>query len=88
MSEPSKPRAPYIVRQIPPEQLERGKRLQASMEQIDAESRRKLAEENRVAEAARVEQERVADIEETRRAASVSGKLMDARYGWVNNQKG
>ncbi len=78
-------RAPYIIRTVSPEQIERGKKLQASMEQIDAESRRKLAEENRVAEAARVEQERLAGIEETRRAASVSGKLMDSRYGWVGS---
>jgi hypothetical protein len=88
MSEPSKIRAPYIVRIIPREQIENGLRLQREMELIDAESRRALADEARLAdEQMLIEQER-ASIEEARRAASVGGKLMDARYGWVNNTKG
>jgi adenine C2-methylase RlmN of 23S rRNA A2503 and tRNA A37 len=85
MIEPSKPRAPYIVRHRTADQIESGKMLQASMEASDAESRRALAEENRLAdEQLLIEQER-ASIEETRRAKSISGKLMDAKYGWVNN---
>ncbi|MDQ3257890.1 MAG: hypothetical protein M3R15_29050 [Acidobacteriota bacterium] len=87
MIEPSKPRAPYIIRQIPQDQIEGGRRLQKIMESIDAESKREQAEQDRAVEAARVEESRIADIEEARRAASVSGKLMDSKYGWVN-QKG
>ena len=55
------------------------------MEELDAEFKRELAEESRVAEAVRVEQERAADIEEARRAKSPGGIYMDAKYGWVNN---
>ena len=81
-------RAPFIVvRQIPPEQIERGLRLQRDLEAIDALEAKKLADDLRADEEVRVEQERVAVIEETRRAASVSGKLMDARYGWVGRMK-
>ncbi len=81
-------RAPYIVRTVSQDQIERGQKLQKSMEEIDAESKRELAEENRLAdEQRRVESERAA-IEEARRAASVGGKLMDAKYGWVNNPEG
>jgi hypothetical protein len=81
----SKLRAPYIVRHIPPEQIERGLRLQREMEAIDAQVARELADELRADEAARrVESERAA-IVEARRAASASGKIMNAKYGWVNN---
>ena len=87
MIEPSNSLARFIVvRQIPPEQIERGLRLQKIMEEIDIEAKRALADEARLAdEQLLIEQER-ASIEETRRAASVSGKLMDARYGWVNTE--
>jgi len=78
-------RAPYIVRTISQDQIERGQKLQTAMEESDAESKRELADESRVAAAARVQQELLADIEETRRAASVGGKIMNAKYGWVNN---
>jgi len=84
MSEKS--HAPFIVvRQIPKEQIERGQKLQKAMEEIDAEFKRELAEEHRIAdEQRRVESERAA-IEEARRAASASGKIMNEKYGWVNN---
>jgi len=88
MIEPSKPRAPTIVRTVSQDQIDRGQRLQESMEEIDAQVARELAEEARIELAARVEQERLAGIEETRRAASAGGKLMDARYGYINNMKG
>jgi hypothetical protein len=89
MIEPSNSLARFIVvRQIPPEQIERGLRLQKIMEEIDIEAKRALAEEARLAdEQLLIEQER-ASIEEARRAASVGGKLMDARYGWVTDKKG
>ena len=85
MSEPSNLRAPTIVRIIPPEQIERGRKLQASMEELDTLEAKKLADESRLAdEQQRVEQER-ASIEETRRAASAAGRYMDAKYGWVGS---
>ena len=78
-------RAPYIVRTMSQDQIERGQKLQAAMESLDAESKRELAEENRLAdEQQRVEQEQ-ASIEETRRAASPAGRYMNAKYDWVNN---
>ena len=81
-----KTRAPTIVRQIPPDQIERGKRLQQIMEEIDAEAKRELAEENRIAdEQRRVESEQAA-IEEARRAESPAGRYMDAKYGYLNKQ--
>jgi len=79
-------RAPYIVRHILPEQIERGLRLQREMEALEAEAKRELAEESRVAAAARVQQELLADIEEVRRASSPAGRYMDAKYGWVNTK--
>ncbi len=81
-------RAPVIVRLKTPEQLERGQRLQRDMEEIDAQVARELADELRADEDARRVASERADIEEIRRAASVSGKLMDARYGYINNTKG
>ena len=86
MSENS--RAPTIVRHIPLEQIERGQRLQRDLEALDALEAKKLADELRADEAARRVASERADLEETRRAASISGKLMDAKYGWVNNTKG
>jgi DNA topoisomerase IB len=84
MSE-SKLRAPYIVRHISLEEIERGQRLQKAMEELDDLEAKKLADDLRADEAARrVESERAA-IEEARRAASASGKIMNAKYGWVNN---
>jgi hypothetical protein len=86
MSE-SNSRAPYIVRQIPLEEIERGQRLQKAMEAIDALEAKKLADELKADdEARRVEQERAA-TEETRRSASPAGRYMDSKYGWVNNTK-
>jgi len=85
MSENS--RAPYIVRHIPLDQIEHGQKLQKVMEELDAEFKRELAEENRLAdEQLLIEQER-ASIEEAQRAASPAGRYMDSKYGWVN-QKG
>ena len=68
-----------------PEQLERGRKLQAAMEVSDAESKREQAEEDRAVEAARVEEVRAADIAEARRATSAAGRYMDEKYNWVNN---
>ena len=89
MIEPSNSLARFIVvRQIPPEQIERGLRLQKIMEEIDIEAKRALAEEARLAdEQLLIEQERASSIE-AHRAASAGGKLMDARYGYINNMKG
>ncbi len=85
MIEPSKLRAPYIVRTIPPEQIERGLRLQKIMEELDDLEARKLADELKADdEQRRVEQER-ASIEEAQRAASPAGRYMNLKYGWVNN---
>jgi len=79
-------RAPTIVRTIPPEQLERGQRLQKSMEEIDALEAKKLADELKADdEQRRVEQER-ASIEAARRAESPAGRYMDAKYGYLNKQ--
>lgn len=81
-------RAPYIVRHISQDQIERGQKLQKAMELIDDLEAKKLADESRLAdEQLLIEQERASSIE-AHRAASIGGKLMDARYGWVNNQKG
>ncbi len=87
MSKPSKSLAPpVVVRPIPQEQIERGQRLQKAMEELDAEFKRELAEEHRIAdEQQRVEQERAA-LEEARRAASPAGRYMDAKYGYLNKQ--
>ncbi len=79
-------RAPYIVRTVPREQIESGLRLQKIMEEIDIEAKREQAEQDRAVEAARVEEARLAAIEEARRAASISGQLMDSKYGWVNRK--
>jgi hypothetical protein len=81
-------RAPYIVRQIPQDQIESGRRLQKVMESIDAEEKREQKEQDRAVEAARVEEVRAADIEEARRATSAAGRYMDGKYSWVNNPKG
>ncbi len=81
-------RAPYIIRTIPPEQIERGLRLQKAMEEIDALEARKLADELKADdEQRRVEQER-ASIEAARRAESPAVRYMDSKYGWVNETKG
>jgi methyl coenzyme M reductase subunit C-like uncharacterized protein (methanogenesis marker protein 7) len=85
MIEPPKIRAPYIVRIVPREQIERGLRLQRIMEEIDSEAKREQAEQDRAVEAARVENELAADIEEARRATSAAGRYMDEKYNWVNN---
>jgi len=69
------------------DQIERGQKLQKAMESIDAQVERDLSDQLRADEEVRRVADERADIEEIRRAASVSGKLMDARYGWVN-QKG
>ncbi|MDQ3256442.1 MAG: hypothetical protein M3R15_21560 [Acidobacteriota bacterium] len=80
--------APFIVRKIPPEQIERGQRLQREMEKRDALEAKKLADELKADdEARRIGQERAA-IEEIRRSTSPAGRYMDAKYGWVNNTKG
>ena len=78
-------RAPYIIRTVSPDQIDRGTRLQATMESLGAESKRELAEENRLAdEQQRVEQER-ASIEAARRAESPAVRYMNSKSGWVNN---
>ncbi|MDQ3253569.1 MAG: hypothetical protein M3R15_06635 [Acidobacteriota bacterium] len=86
MIEPSKIRAPTIVRTIPPDQIERGQKLQKAMELIDAESKREQAEQDRAVEAARVEEARLADIAEARRATSAAGRYMDEKYGYLNRK--
>ncbi len=88
MSEPSKIRAPYIVRTISQDQIESGLRLQKVMEELSRESARELADELKADdEQRRVEQER-ASIEAARRAESPAVRYMDSKYGWVNNPKG
>ncbi len=85
ISEPPKIRAPYIIRTVSQDQIDRGRKLQASMEALDIEAKREQAEQDRAVEAARVEEARLADIEEMRRATSAAGRYMDRKYSWVTN---
>jgi hypothetical protein len=88
MIEPSKLRAPYIVRTMTRDQLERAQKLQAAMEELDGLEAKKLADELRADEEVRRVADERAAIEEIRRSTSPAGLYMDSKYGWVNSTEG